>query len=73
MKSQFFALTACAAIALTCACSSQKHVEEPGPAEKAGAAVDEGAADAKDSAQEAAKDVGEATEDAGDKVKEKTD
>ena len=72
MKSHFLAIATCCAVALTCACSSQKHVEEPGPAEKAGAAVDEGAEDAKESAKEAGHDVGEATEDAGDKIKEKT-
>jgi len=67
------ALAGCCALSFAFACSSQKHAEEPGPAEKAGAAVDEGASDAKDSAKEAGHEVGEATEKAGDKIEDKTD
>ena len=70
MKFAWCALIACSSLAF--ACSSQKHAEEPGPAQKAGAAVDEGAHDAKESAKEAGHKVGEATEKAGDKIEEKT-
>jgi hypothetical protein len=58
--------------ALVFACSSNKPANDPGPAQKAGAAVDEGARDAKESAKEAGEDVGEATEKAGEKVQEKS-
>ena len=69
MKSLTLALFSCA---LVFACSTNKPAHEPGPAEKAGAAVDEGAHDAKESAKEAGKKVGEATEKAGDKLQEKS-
>ena len=69
MKSLWLIAACCA---LSVACSSQKPVNDPGPAQKAGAAVDEGAEDAKESAKEAGKKVGEATEKAGDKIQEKT-
>ncbi len=58
--------------ALAFACSSNKPAHDPGPAQKAGAAVDKGASDAKESAKEAGKKVGEATEKAGDKLQEKS-
>lgn len=61
---------------LTCtlvfSCNSQKRATDPGPAQKAGAAIDESAADAKDSTEKAGKKVGAAAEKAGDKIKEKT-
>ena len=58
--------------ALFIACSSQKPANAPGPAEKAGAAVDESAEDAMESAEHAGKKVGDATEEAGEDIKEKT-
>ncbi len=61
-----------ASCALVLACSSNKPANSPGPAEEAGAKVDEGAANAKESAAEAGHKVGEATEKAGDKMQEKT-
>ena len=70
MKFRLFAIIASGALAF--ACGSQKPANDPGPAQKAGAEVDETAHDAKESAKEAGHDVGEATEEAGDKVKEKT-
>jgi len=70
MKSRLLAVAACCVLA--CACSTQKPAHEPGPAEKAGAAVDEGAEDVKESAKKAGHKVGEATEKAGDKIQEKT-
>jgi len=54
------------------ACSSQKPANDAGPAQRAGASVDDGAAKAKESAKEAGKKVGDATEKAGDKIDEKT-
>jgi hypothetical protein len=54
------------------ACSSQKHVAASGPAQRAGASIDEGAQKAKESAQEAGKKVGDATEKAGNKLDKKT-
>jgi len=53
-------------------CARQKPADDPGPAERAGAKVDEGAASAKDSAKKAGEKVGDATERAGDKLKEKS-
>ncbi|HEY5374254.1 MAG TPA: hypothetical protein VIK01_11245 [Polyangiaceae bacterium] len=53
------------------ACGSQKHAAAPGPAQRAGASIDEGAEKAKESAQEAGKKVGDATEKAGNKIDEK--
>lgn len=70
MKLPFLAVLS--AVVLTVACSSQQPAKEPGPMEKAGAAVDEGAEDAKDSAKKAGEKVGDATEKAGDKIQEKT-
>ena len=55
------------------ACATSKPANDPGPAERAGAKVDEGAASAKDSAKKAGEKVGDATERAGDKLKEKSD
>jgi hypothetical protein len=66
----FKLLAVCSALAF--GCSTNKPANDPGPAQKAGAAVDEGAHDAKESAKEAGKKVGEATEKAGDKMQEKT-
>jgi hypothetical protein len=65
-------LVACCALALCFACSSNKPANNPGPAQKAGAAVDQGAEDAKESAKKAGDKVGEATEKAGDKIQEKS-
>ena len=70
MKSTLLAATACV---FAFACSSQQPAKEPGPMEKAGAAVDEGAEDAKDSAKNAGEKVGEATEKAGEKIQDKTE
>ena len=70
MKSLWLTIVVSTALALSC--SSQKHAAEPGPAQKAGAAVDEGAEDAKDAAKEAGHKVGHATEKAGEKIEEKT-
>jgi len=53
-------------------CSTSKPANDPGPAQKAGAAVDEGAHDAKESAKEAGQKAGDATEEAGDKLQEKS-
>ncbi len=55
------------------ACASNKPANDPGPAERAGAKVDEGAESAKNSAKKAGEQVGDATERAGDKLKEKSD
>lgn len=57
---------------LASACANHKPANDPGPAQKAGAAVDEGAHDAKESAKKAGEKVGEATEKAGDKLQEKS-
>ena len=72
MKSLRPFIVACCALTLACACSHQKPANDPGPMEKAGAAVDEGAEDTKDAAKKAGNKVGEATEKAGDKIQEKT-
>jgi len=58
--------------ALAFGCSSQKPANDPGPAQKAGAAVDEAAYDTKEGAKKAADKVGEATEKTGEKIQEKT-
>ena len=60
------------AFALALACSSQKTANDPGPAQRAGPSVDDGAEKAKESAKEAGQKVGDATEKAGDKIDEKT-
>lgn len=60
------------ACVMALACSSQKTANHPGPAQRAGASVDEGAEKAKESAKDAGKKVGDATEKAGDKIDEKT-
>ncbi len=70
MKTPLFVMISACALAL--ACSSQKTAKDPGPAQSAGASVDEGAEKAKESAKEAGKKVGDATEKAGDKIDEKT-
>ena len=57
---------------LAFACSTNKPANDAGPAQKAGAAVDEGARDAKESAKEAGEKAGEETEKAGDKMQEKS-
>jgi hypothetical protein len=54
------------------ACSSQKHAAAPGPAQRAGSSIDEGAEKAKESAREAGKKVGNATEKAANKIDQKT-
>jgi hypothetical protein len=64
-------LAACACL-FALACSSQKQATDPGPAQRAGASVDEGAEKAKESAQEAGKRVDAETEKAGQKIDEKT-
>jgi hypothetical protein len=71
MKSLVLIVVACSAFAF--ACSSQKPVNDPGPAQKAGAAVDEAAHDTKEGAKKAADKVGEATEKTGEKIQEKTE
>jgi hypothetical protein len=68
---QFFTLTL-VSCALALGCSTNKPANDAGPAQKAGAAVDEGAHDAKKSAKKAGEKVGEATEKAGDKLQEKS-
>jgi hypothetical protein len=65
-------LLACSVVAACLACSTEKPANDPGPAQKAGAAIDHGAEDAKESAKKAGNKVGEATEKAGDKIQEKT-
>jgi hypothetical protein len=65
-------LVGCCALVACFACSTEKPANDPGPAQKAGAAVDQGAQDAKESAKEAGNKVGNATEKAGDKIQEKT-
>ncbi len=65
-------VTAVATCVFAAACSSNKPANSPGPAEEAGAKVDEGAADVKESAQEAGHKVGETTEKAGEKIQTKT-
>lgn len=62
----------CAAICAL-ACSSQKHANDAGPAQRAGAKVDEGAESAKESAEKAGEKTGEATEKAGQKLKDKSE
>jgi hypothetical protein len=69
MKTLSLAITV-SAFAL--ACNSQKQANAPGPAQRAGSSVDEGAEKAKESAKEAGKKVGDATEKAGDKIDGKT-
>jgi hypothetical protein len=58
---------------LALSCSSQKPAADPGPAQRAGAKVDEGAESAKESAKEAGDKAGNATEKAGEKLKEKSE
>jgi len=58
--------------ALALACSTQKPANDAGPAQKAGAAVDESAHDAKESAKKAGKKLGEASEKAGDELQEES-
>ena len=70
MKSLLLFMVASGALAL--ACGSQKPANDPGPAQKAGAAVDEAAQDTKEGAKKAAHKVGEATEKTGEKIHEKT-
>ena len=71
MKSLLLAIVASGALAF--ACSSQKPANDPpGPAQKAGAAVDEAAEDTKEGAEKAVHKVGEATEKTGEKIQEKT-
>jgi hypothetical protein len=65
-------LVACCALFACFACSTEKPANDPGPAQTAGTAVDQGAHDAKESAKHAGNKVGEATEKAGDKIQEKT-
>ena len=65
-------LATCCALVACFACSTNKPANDAGPAQKAGAAVDQGAEDAKESAKKAGNKVGEATEKAGDKIQEKT-
>lgn len=69
MRTITLALFSCA---LVFGCTSNKPANDPGPAQKAGAAIDEGAHDAKESAKDAGEKVGEATEKAGDKLQEKS-
>jgi len=69
MKSITIALLSCA---LVFGCSTNKPANDAGPAQKAGAAVDEGAEDAKEATKKAGNEVGEATEKAGDKLQEKS-
>lgn len=69
MNRLFFACAAMFALS----CSSQKHANDAGPAERAGAKVDEGAESAKESAKEAGEKTGEATEKAGQKLKDKSE
>ncbi|MEO8905863.1 MAG: hypothetical protein ABI488_25250 [Polyangiaceae bacterium] len=69
MKTALLVVSTCL-IAL--GCSSQKPANDPGPAQRAGASVDEGAQKAKESAKEAGQKVGEATEKAGEKIDQKT-
>jgi len=69
---QLFTLTLLSC-ALALGCSTNKPANDPGPAQKAGAAVDEGAHDAKESAKDAGEKAGEATEKAGEKLQEKSD
>ncbi len=57
---------------LSFGCSRSKPANDAGPAQKAGAVVDQGARDTKESAKEAGKKIGEATEKAGDKMQEKS-
>jgi hypothetical protein len=68
---KFFWLVSAAFLAL--ACSSQRPASDPGPAQRAGAKMDEGAESAKESAKKAGAKVGDATEKAGDKLREKSD
>jgi hypothetical protein len=69
MLRSFFACAAMFALA----CSSQKHANDAGPAQRAGAKIDEGAESAKESAEKAGEKTGEATEKAGQKLKEKSE
>jgi hypothetical protein len=69
MKSIMLGLFTCA---LVFGCSRNKPANDPGPAQKAGAAVDEGAHDAKESAKKAGDKLGDETEKAGDKLQEKS-
>ena len=70
MKSLHFLFVTCCALAF--GCSTNKPANDPGPAQKAGAAVDEAAHDTKESAKDAGEKVGEATENAGEKMQEKS-
>ena len=69
MKTAFLFVSTCL-IAL--GCSSHKPANDAGPAQRAGASLDEGARKAKESAKQAGKKVGDATQKAGDKIAEKT-
>ena len=70
MKSLHFLFVTCCALAF--GCSTSKPANDPGPAQKAGAAVDDAAHDTKESAKDAGEKVGEATEQAGEKMQEKS-
>lgn len=54
------------------ACSTDKPAKDPGPAQKAGAAVDRGSNDAQESAKEAGQKAADTAQKAGDKIQEKT-
>ena len=69
MKTPQFSIVCACVLAL--ACSSQKTAKDPGPAQRAGASVDEGAEKAKESAKEAGQKVGNTTEKAGEKNRSK--
>ena len=70
MKSLKFMFVSCCVMAF--GCSTSKPANDPGPAQKAGAAVDGAAHDTKESAKAAGEKVGEATEKAGEKMQEKS-
>ncbi len=67
MKSATLLITVCAALSF--ACSTSKPATDAGPAQKAGAAVDQGAHDSKESAKHAADKLGDASEKVGDKMR----
>ncbi|HET7542913.1 MAG TPA: hypothetical protein VFK05_23735 [Polyangiaceae bacterium] len=61
-------LTLFSSVLLAC---SHKPANAPGPAQKAGAALDQGAHDAKETTKEAGRKLGEESDKAGEKLRDK--
>jgi len=65
-------LWTCVLFAATAAACSHHDKPAEGPAEKAGAKLDQAGRDTKDAAKDASDKAGEKTEEAGQKIKDKT-